>query len=375
MQKKVVILTSGHYSLDERIFYKFGRSLIKNNYAVSIISSLEELKLTKFNININSFNSENLSKRQKISKFLELIINEAPDIIICCEPITIIAANRYKKRVLKSVTIFSDITEWYPENIVSKKTGFKKIISYCILFLFNIYSINLANKIIIGEIYKKKRYDFIAPFKEKKIIGYYPSLDMFQYSSPKLNNKKLTICFAGIISKERGINNVINAITSIAERNLESNFVLKIIGKFNSKDDKIKLLEKFKCTKNVQLLIFDWIDYTEFSSILSDVDVCIDLREKNFIYDNSLPIKIFDYLAVGKPFIYSDIKTLRKESFVKECGFLVKSNDINEVVKKLELYLNDKNLLLKHSQNARRLFENEFNWEQIENKLIKFLEE
>jgi len=374
MQKKIVILTSGHYSLDERIFYKFGKTLIKNNYNVTIISSLEELKLKKFNININSFNSENLSKGQKISRFLKLIFNEKPDIIICCEPITIIAARKYKKKVLKNVTIISDITEWYPENIVLKKTGLNKIISYFILFLFNIYSTNLANKIIIGEIYKKKRYDIIAPFKEKKIIGYYPPLDMFQYSSPKLNSKKLTICYTGIISKERGINNVINSVTFLAERNLNSNFVLKIIGKFNTENDKIKLLENFKCIKNVQLLLFDWIDYTEFSSILSDVDVCLDLREKNFIYNNSLPIKIFDYLACGKPFIYSDIKPLMKESFVTECGFLVKPDNINEVVEKLELYLNDKNLLIRHSQNARRLFENEFNWEYIENKLIEFLQ-
>lgn len=374
MRKKIVILTSGHYSFDERIFYKFGRTLIKNNYDVTIISSLEKLKLTKFNININSFDSENLSKSRKISRFLELIFNEEPDIIICCEPITIIAARRYKKKVLKNVTIISDITEWYPENIVFKKTGLKKILSYSILFLFNIYSTNLANKLIIGEIYKKKRYDIIAPLKEKKIIGYYPPLDMFHYSSPHLNSGKMTICFTGIISKERGINNVINSVTFLAQRNLNSNFVLKIIGKFNTENDKIKLLENFRCIKNVQLLLFDWIDYTELSSILSDVDVCIDLREKNFIYNNSIPIKIFDYLACGKSVIYSDIKTLRRESFLNECGFLVNPDNINEVVEKLEMYLNDKNLLMKHSQNARQLFENKLNWEHIENELIEFLQ-
>ncbi|RJP68768.1 MAG: glycosyltransferase [Ignavibacteriales bacterium] len=372
MQKKIAIITSGHPPFDERIYNKFAYTFSKYNYKTIIISSFAEIRQEENNIEILGFYGNNLTKRKKIFKFAELLEKYSPDVIICSEPLTILAASIYRKKNPGPIKIISDITEWYPENVAFKKNGIKRFVSYIVLYLFNLFTSNLADKFIVGENGKLKRYNLIAPTKDKRIIGYYPPLKYFSGILSKTLKQNFIVCFSGIISKERGIYNVLKVMSLLKERDPGTEIKLRVIGKFESEDDK-KMFEANIKTMSIQLEMVPWTYYADFPYQLEDVHVCIDLREKNFIYNNSLPIKIFDYLACGKPIIYSDIKPLLNEKFIESVGFLVNPDDTLEVVKRLEIYLNDRNLLEEHSKNARKLFENNFNWEKIEQNLIDFL--
>ena len=75
------------------------------------------------------------------------------------------------------------------------------------------------------------------------------------------------------------------------------------------------------------------------SSVIERMDICFDLRTRNFIYSNSLPIKIFEYMACGKPFIYSDIKPIKDEMNTTEFGVLVNPENQNEILNAIENYL------------------------------------
>ena len=121
MKKKVSIVTSGHPYYDERIFYKFARSLNKNGYEVSIICSTVEsdIDLVKDSIHIIGFNGSNLKKSEKVSKFYDYLTKTKPNVIICCEPLPILAANKIRKE-RKNVRIIYDITEWYPHQNMLK---------------------------------------------------------------------------------------------------------------------------------------------------------------------------------------------------------------------------------------------------------------
>ncbi|MFZ1517910.1 MAG: glycosyltransferase, partial [Ignavibacteriaceae bacterium] len=104
--------------------------------------------------------------------------------------------------------------------------------------------------------------------------------------------------------------------------------------------------------------------------VIERMDICFDLRERNFIYSNSLPIKIFEYMACGKPFIYSDIKPIRDEIDYEKYGSLVNPDNEPEIINAIESYLNNPKLAEEHSLNARRLIEANKNWESESKKLI-----
>jgi glycosyltransferase involved in cell wall biosynthesis len=109
------------------------------------------------------------------------------------------------------------------------------------------------------------------------------------------------------------------------------------------------------------------------SSVIERMDICFDLRERNSIYSNSLPIKIFEYMACGKPFINSDINPIRAELELDKYGFLVGPDNENQIVSAMESYLNNPELVEKHSMNARKLIEESKNWENESKKLINLV--
>jgi glycosyltransferase involved in cell wall biosynthesis len=372
MKKKVSIVTSGHPYYDERIFYKFARSLNKNGYEVSILCSTveSEIDLVKDNIHIIGFNGSNLKKSEKVSKFVEHLKIVDTEVIICCEPLPILAANKIRKKI-KNVRIIYDITEWYPhQNMLRNLSSIKWIITYIYLFLFNIYAASLCDHLTIGEISKTIPYKIFIPFLKRTIIGYYPSYEFFGYSPPPYKNCTFTICCVGIINKERGIFSFLNVLKRLKSLNPKLNLVAKVIGDFENEIVKHKVTEFAASNKEMNIDFKGWLPYDKLSDQLKDVDLCLDLREKNFVYDHSFPIKIFEFMACGKPVIYSDTKSLLKFKEINEFGFLVNPTDIDLICKKISLYLEKPSMLQEHSQNARSLFEKKYNWEKIENLFL-----
>lgn len=376
MKKKVSIVTSGHPYFDERIFYKFARSLNKNEYQVSILCSTveSETELVKDNIHIIGFNGSNLKKSEKVSKFVKYLTKISPDVIICCEPLPILAANKIRT-TRKDVRIIYDITEWYPhQNMLKNFGGIKWIINYIYLFLFNVYAASLCDHLIIGEKSKAIPYKIFLPFLEKTIIGYYPSHEFFEYSRPPCDNNSFTICYVGIINKQRGIFSFLEVLKRLNSLNPKLNFRAKVIGAFENELFKQKVSELIKSNKKLNVAFTGWVSYDKLSDHLKDVDVCLDIREKNFVYNRSFPIKIFEFMACGKPVIYSDIKPLLKFKEFDEIGFLVNPMNIDLICEKIFLYLENPTLLQKHSQAARLLFEKKYNWGKIENLLLGIIE-
>lgn len=374
MNKKIAIITSGHSPYDERLLHKFGRTFVNNSYQVNILSSTLEINKIENEINLNGFDGINLPKKDKIFKFYEILCEIQPDIIICCEPLTILPSYKYRKQVNNKAKIISDITEWYPGHAVLNKPGLKKYFEFLRLFIFNIYATNLVDKLIIGEKRKKKRYDLIAPFKSKTIIGYYPVLEYFNYNEPPFDKKHITLGYAGLITFERGILTLLDTAVILSQLHNELKIRLKIIGRFGNLEEENIFYKKIQNISSIEIIMVEWGDYRDISKKLSDVDICFDLRCLNFVYRNSLPIKIFEYMACGKPVIYSNAKVIRQELPVKRFGFLVNPKNKEQILESISKYINDPFLLQKHSFEARWLVETYYNWESLEGKLLAFIE-
>ena len=371
MKKKVMLLSSGHPPKDERIYSKIGFSLSKNGYSVVICTSTEELNHTDNSILFECFDGENLTKREKINKFFSILSSHKPDIIIASEPLPILAGHKYKKHVNSSVFIISDITEWYPENVAFKFSGLKKWYNYLVLYLFNIYTSNLADALILGEKNKTKRYNLISPGKKKMIIPYYPVLEYFKYSPPLFDGKNLSLNFSGSRTSGRGFFRFIKVVNCIAEKHQDIIFTVVLSGKYLLPDEELAIKHSFK-NQNIFLKIIPFSNYEDISEGLQNINICFDLRELNFVFD-SIPIKFFEYLACGKPVIYSNIQAITEEFENINCGFLVDPLNIDEIVSKVENYIYSPELLLLHSQNGRKLVEEKYNWEACEERLLHFL--
>lgn len=267
-----------------------------------------------------------------------------------------------------------DITEWYPENIAFKFKGVNRWLKYFQLLLPYIFVLQKVNHIIIGERSKKQRYDLLSFNIPKTIIGYYPVLKYFNYKKPDLAKEEIVLGYAGVLTFERGITNLLKITDAIAKKYLNKKFKLLVFGKFTYQDEEKSFHQLLAKYNSIEVEFVDWMDYDKMSSVIERMDICFDLRKKNFIYSNSLPIKIFEYMACGKPIIYSEIKPIRDEIDIDNHGLLVDPDNDDEVIKAIEKYLQDTKLAEIHSANSRRLIEDEKNWENESLKLIDLID-
>ena len=371
-KKRICLVTSGHPSFDERIFWKFGKSLADAGFSVSIFCSTMEINKVEDDIVIKGFDGITYPKRDKINELYKSIEQFNPNIIICSEILPVFAALKFKRKN-KRTKIILDITEWFPENVAFKFKGLKRWIKYLQLFLPYIYTLQKIDHLIIGEVTKRKRYNLLAGTKPKTIIGYYPVLKYFNFKKPDLLKDEIVFGYAGVLTLERGIENLLNVSISIAKKYPIKKFKLLLFGRFTYKNEERSFNKKISAQNNFRVEFADWTDYDKMSSIIEKMDLCFDLRERNFIYNNSLPIKIFEYMACGKPSIYSDIDPIKKELHYAKYGCLVDPENEVEIITAIENYLNNPELAIQHSINARRIIEGDKNWGNESKKLIELV--
>lgn len=370
--KRICLVTSGHPPLDDRIFWKFSKSLSENGFSVSIICSTTNINLVKDNIQVTGFDGISYSSKNKIVEFYKLIDQFSPHLIICSEMIPVFAALKYRRKN-KNAKIILDITELYPENVAFKFKGLKRWLKYVQLVFPYIYSLNRIDQLIIGERTKQNRYKFLSPLKQKTIIGYYPILKFFKYKKPDLSKDELVFGYAGVVTFERGIQKLLDSTIAIAKIFPQKKITLLIFGRFTNQNEETLFRQKATSQKIINVIFENWTDYDKMSSVIERMDICFDLRERNFIYNNSLPIKLFEYMACGKPFIFSDVKPIRGEIDFDKFGFLVNPDQESEIISAIQQYLNNPELAIKHSSNSRSLIEGDKNWKNESKKLIEII--
>ena len=299
MHSKVVFITTGHSPFDDRIYYHQAASLSLKSIEVYVLSSMMEIVNNDNNIHIIAFDGNELSKTEKLNRFVDLLFNINPNCIICSEPLAIIAAHNYKKKNNSKANIIYDVTEWYPskKNLVNQK-GIEKIGRFFKLLFFNIYASLHANSFIFGEYYKGIPYKIVFPFKKSIIISYYPDLKYIDYKKKKYIENKICLGYTGEISKDKGCFNFINVVKQLNKMEPNLEIELKIIGWFPSKIEEAQFTNELNKLKTLKVSILGYQKFIEFSKELYDIDVLFDLRELNFEYSYSLPIKLFYYICL-----------------------------------------------------------------------------
>jgi glycosyltransferase involved in cell wall biosynthesis len=151
---------------------------------------------------------------------------------------------------------------------------------------------------------------------------------------------------------------------------------IKIIGWYQNTKDKFECEDLTSLTEgNISFTYFEKQPFLDFINLISDTDIFIDLRKKDYENDRCLPIRLFYFMAMGRPVIFSDLKSLRKIPEFTTFGFRVVPDAHNKIAAHISDYLDNRELYLTHCSEARRLFEKKYNWAAIESQLMNFSNE
>lgn len=371
MMPKILFLTTSHRYYDDRIFYHQAIALRNEGFEVKVCSLSSEYNGDKDGVMIDSFSILEKSTQQKMKVFQGVISRFSPDVIIASEPLAVIAAHRYKS---KNCKIIYDITEWYPSMRMLSPYPFGiRLLQGIKFFLIQVYAGWASTGFIFGENTKKFPLAYLFSFKKKIILPYYPDE---KYISPEIHQLKknsITLCYTGVFSKEKGIGNFFEAIEKLKNKreNLEVHILL--IGSSRKKEDEAYfqgLLQKYQW-KHIE--IRKPVSFENFSKSYQEADICFDLREKNFENEHCLPIKIFYYIASGKPVIYTDLKATKLHLQVSEFGFLVTPKDSDRIAEVIFRYIDEPNLYHQHAVNARHQYLTKYTWNSIKQSFTGFV--
>lgn len=367
LRKRIVFIQTAHLPFDDRVFYHQKPALEQKGCCVDIISTKSSEKNEP---HLHCFDDFGLSKKQTIQKINQILSILSPDVMICDNPISVFAAIKAKK-IYKNAQIIYDVTEWYP----SKKNLFglnfiQKFFKSIVLRLLNIYAGIKIDGFIFGEYYKSKFFRFIFPPKKFIYLPYYPDLKYIKQHPEKTDFSIWRLFYAGNLTKEKGINNVINVAIETAIENQDKKIILNIVGR--------KINEEYlfpeTLPQNLEIQLSDFIPFPQFCRSIGENDIFLDLRTDDCENTKCLPIKLFYYMGCGCPSIFSNLKAIPKDvpDFKNFC-FLVKPNDIKASVNIINAIISDKILYKQLCDNAIKSSTHTYNWEQIETKFTKFI--
>lgn len=117
--------------------------------------------------------------------------------------------------------------------------------------------------------------------------------------------------------------------------------------------------------------IVDWVPYENVPECLAAADVCILPAHLNEIMRDIVPIKLYEYLACGKPVIATKLPGVMSE-FGKNSGIVYVDCPEETIARVKEIWSNSK-LLSKLKEDALE-FSNSLDWDQITSIFLTLLQ-
>ncbi|MDI6839532.1 MAG: glycosyltransferase family 4 protein [bacterium] len=374
---KVCLVTSSHSPFDDRVFYKEARSLKNAGYDVTIICSTLNYNSQVEGINIKGFKIHDLLLRLKICKPLEyfrlfwLCLKEQANIYHCCTFNVLFICWILKLIRQTKPILVNEVFDWYPETYLCKNYPILTPLEMKLRKYLD-KKLNQRADLIITHEGKRERYVEYAGYNKTALIPEYPPLALFTISHKRFVPSNFVLGYAGGLSFARGINKLAESAVIFSKRNSVKSTLL-LLGNFSSKRER-KKLKKF-CENNrefIDLQLPGFVPHPEVSSRLKDVDICFVLWQPvHIMYTQAIPIKLYEYMASGKPVIASNFELIQSIVESATCGICVDPTDVEAIAKAIEFYFKNPERISIDGKNGRSMIEKKYNWSICEDKLVK----
>lgn len=150
-----------------------------------------------------------------------------------------------------------------------------------------------------------------------------------------IKNDDIVLFFMGWLYDFSGLKEVALELAKVKNDNIK----LLIVGKGDLWDTLHDIRKKYGLEK--EIIVIDWVRYEDVPKYLSASDICLLPSYKNDIMRNIVPIKMYEYMAAGKPIISTDTYGIVKE-FGNNSGIIYLDKPENAIRKAIDLVKNGK---------------------------------
>ncbi|HII03047.1 TPA: glycosyltransferase family 4 protein [Methanosarcinaceae archaeon] len=370
------MMSTNHNPLDTRIFYKEAKSLKKAGYDVSVLGHTSEKTIDE----VDGIKIIGIDKKVDPGQYLQLLnelLKNATDINADVyhfhEPESLPAAIYLK--FLKEKEVIYDVHEYYVDKLPDMSLQRKLFFTFLLDFIEPLFCRSF-NAIITADEGIAKRY---KKFNENvhPIINL-PPLQVFEGDNDPFIEEKYkdedVIIYIGGLAEERGIFNLIEATNKIS--NKYTSIKLLLLGNFETNQFKNKCFEyikKNKLEKNIEYLGF--LPHTEIPKYIriSKIGTVLLYPTERF-KKTAYPLKLFEYMACGKPVLASDLPAMGKIVEEAKCGLLTDPKDTEKISDSIVYLLESPQKAEEMGMNGKKAVETKYNWGNMEKQLNEIYE-
>ncbi|RFC66854.1 glycosyltransferase [Mesorhizobium denitrificans] len=193
-------------------------------------------------------------------------------------------------------------------------------------------------------------------------INNFPLPGELEMSAATRSRKKNQVCYIGGITTVRGIRQIISALGLV-----KSGVRLTLAGNFAERELEKELMQT-KEWKHVDATGF--VSRDKVRSILEESIAGLVTLLPTRAYLDSLPVKMFEYMAAGLPVIASDFPLWREIVDDADCGVLVDPEDPQAIADAIDTIVNDPEMARRMGENGARAVREKYNWGIEEKKLL-----
>lgn len=176
--------------------------------------------------------------------------------------------------------------------------------------------------------------------------------------------------YAGIIGMAQGLEIILQAASQLRE---QANLKFILLG---SGPEKEKLLSLKQSLQLHQVYFFDAIPKSEMPAVLKAVNAAIIPLRKLDLFLGAIPSKLFETLSMQVPVLLG-VDGEARQLFVEQgkCAVYFEPEHTGELVKAIELIVQDPAYATELGKNGRRFVETHFNRDRIARNLLNQLEQ
>ncbi len=316
-----------------------------------------------------------MSRKEKRREMMRRLRRAVPDVVIAPEPFPLMIAWEYKRKNRKNLRILFDITEWFPSGKDLERWGRLGGLFLAPLVWFHyLMAAFLADGFIFGENYKGRLLRKLMPRKPHVELTYYPSRGLIPAVIPSPPGNELELSYSGKLNREKGTEAFLKMVGKLAGKEKGMKIRLMLIGFYGNAKEK-KYLEDIlaQLPPNVSVEKHGFLPLKEYLGRIASSHFFFDLRERTLENRYSLPIKLFYYMALGRPLFFSDLPVIRSVMEPPSFLHLVDPHDTDHLVELLRKYLQDPSRYLEECREAQELARHEYAWENIAPQLTDFI--
>lgn len=215
--------------------------------------------------------------------------------------------------------------------------------------------------------------EFLLKFNKK--VYYIPSgvdAELFRPSLNGLNRDKIIFSWIGTFHKKEYIENIEFALDCFSLlRKRYSHIYFEIIGDGIYRNNLEKIIHRYS-DQNISLR--GWLDPNSIPEYLATIHIGLLPVVSNTKFNQAKsPTKLFEYMAMAKPTVSSNIGEASHIIHNRENGFLAKTKE--EFIEKMQRLIEDSDMRRSMGEKARRTIEENYSLKFLGKRLYEILQQ